>query len=113
MQITITDVQQKLCDEMHEFAHRRIQFALSRFAPRIRAVTLVLNDVQSGGVPAGMVDEACRIEVELLRCSRVTLTARAGSLQAAVARAVERAARAVARTIETNVDPERSRPFAT
>jgi hypothetical protein len=108
MEISIVDRSGEMTNETHEFAERRICFALSRFSSKIRRITLVLEDLNG---PRGGVDKSCRITVELRRMSDVVLTARDNEVRPCVARAAERVGRAVARAMERDRQFDRRRPF--
>ena len=86
--------------ELKDHIDRHLQFALGRFAPRIRSITVRLADLNG---PRGGLDQECRLLVQL--ADRVGMRGRPGivieeldsDVFSAVARASERAGRAVAR----------------
>lgn len=83
--------------ELFARVQRRLGYALSRFAPRVRFVRVLLAD-ENG--PRGGNDKRVRIDVELHRRGRVVVEDLASDLVAAVDLAARRAARAVERSIK-------------
>ena len=78
-------------------AQQRLLFALSRFASRVRSLTVRLSDVNG---PRGGRDKRCAVAVQLAGSKRLIVVEDLEvELQAAIARAADRAARAVARTV--------------
>jgi ribosome-associated translation inhibitor RaiA len=84
-------------DAVCDHARRRLEFALSRFSPRITTVWLRLTDLNG---PRGGIDKQCRIEVRGRDGWSVVVDDRNGDLYAAIDRAADRAGRAVARALE-------------
>ena len=82
---------------LRELAETRLAFALSRFAPRVREVTIRLED-ENG--PKGGVDKSCRVSVDLGRLGMVFVEDVDSNLEPAVCRAAERAGQSVARAVE-------------
>ena len=79
------------------FAERRLETALNRFAPRVRAVSVRVTDLNG---PKGGPDKRCLIAVRLERPNRLILIEQVHSDHlVAIGRAVDRAARAVARAV--------------
>ena len=105
----IVDRDGVLAGPLHEFAQRRLLFALSRFDSKIQRVDLVVADTNG---PRGGVDKSCRISVKLRRAKEVTITDQDSNIATCVARAAERAGRAVARAIERTQRFDRPTPFA-
>ena len=97
MRLSIIDKSDELDPELREFAERRLLFAFSRFAPRIDRVSLDISD--SNG-PRGGVDKVCRVRVEMKRMRDVQVVDEAAEVAAAIVQAVDRARRAVSRTID-------------
>ncbi|REJ68244.1 MAG: HPF/RaiA family ribosome-associated protein [Planctomycetota bacterium] len=97
MRLTIVDREKSLTAEQREFAERRLMFALARFESRIQRVKVVVNDVNG---PRGGVDQHCRITVQLRRMRDVVVSNRDVDLKNCVARAADRAGRAVARAVD-------------
>lgn len=79
---------------LRDFAERRLEYALGRFAARLRNIEVWLDDVNG---PRRGVDKRCRIGVRLKPRGQVTVTAEAENEFAAVARAVKRIAAAFER----------------
>jgi ribosome-associated translation inhibitor RaiA len=84
------------------YAARRTLFAVSRFSPRIDLVAVRLADTNG---PRGGVDKECRIVVRLRPHGRLRVIERDASMHAAIARAADRLARAVAREIARRREP--------
>jgi putative sigma-54 modulation protein len=83
---------------LHDAAQRRLRFALGRFERRIDGVRVRFHDVNG---PRGGVDQECQVAVRLARpADLVVIEDRDSDPHAALARAVDRAARAVGRVIE-------------
>jgi putative sigma-54 modulation protein len=83
---------------LHEAAERRLRFALGRFQGRIAGVRVRFHDING---PRGGVDQACQVSVRLGRPSAlVVIEERDVDVHAALARAADRAARAVGRLVE-------------
>jgi hypothetical protein len=108
MQLTIVDQHDSLNQESREFAERRLRFALSRFSSRIELVSAVVMDLNG---PRGGVDKFCRITVRMRRLANVQVSSQAAELEACLARAADRAGRAVARIIERSQQFDRRRPY--
>ncbi len=104
MLILITDRTATMDSQTTETAKRKIRFALSRFATRVRTVELVLND-ENG--PRGGVDKSCRIQVSLKWARDIVISDRDNDLGRCISRAAERSARAVAKAIERTQQFER------
>jgi len=104
MHISIVHRNGTLTDSTREFAERRLLFALSRFAPRVDRVSVVIDDVNG---PRGGVDKSCRVQVYLERLGMVTATFTDTELEPALARAADRIGRAVTRTVERNQQIDR------
>lgn len=85
-----------------DLAQRRLEFALGRFAGRVRSLSIRLSD-QNG--PRGGADKKCLISVRLERPRKVVVVEDVDIDGAvAVSRAAERAARAVSRAISSSGD---------
>lgn len=81
-----------------DLAHRRLEFALGRFASRVRSLTVRLTDLNG---PRGGLDKKCLIAVRLDRPRKVLIVEDVDADGGAViSRAADRAARAVSRAIE-------------
>jgi putative sigma-54 modulation protein len=83
--------------DVGELLERRLSFALSRFGPRVRAVSVRLVDLNG---PRGGIDKKCSIEARLAPRGSVRVESTDGELPAAVDRAAARLGRAVARALE-------------
>ena len=84
---------------------RRIRFALSRFEPRIASIDVRLCDING---PRGGIDHHCRLVVRL-RWPRTSVIVEAQdvNIESAVGGGAERAARGVARALDTSTDGRR------
>jgi putative sigma-54 modulation protein len=102
MDVGVRSKDVRLEDSMRFYIERRLEFAFSRFAGRIIRVTVHIVDVNG---PRGGEDKACRIEASLRPSGRVFIEDRDADLLAAVDRAADRAAHAIARALR------RSRAF--
>lgn len=81
-----------------EAAHIHAAFALTRFSRHIRSVTVRVIDVNG---PRGGIDQECTVEVRMTRHREDIVVADADADPlAALSRAMNRAARAVARRLE-------------
>jgi ribosome-associated translation inhibitor RaiA len=94
MVIEVQDRNVTLDEATREWIERRIQFALARFAGRIRRVQVVLNDVN--GHRGGM-DKQCQVRLTLIPTGEIVVEDLDSTLEAATANSVERAARSMAR----------------
>lgn len=88
---------------LHEHATRRIDFALGRFAPRIRTVNVVISD--ENGPRHGPDDKTCEIEVMLVRGGSLSVSATAADPY----QSVERAARKASAIMRAHVGRRRRR----
>jgi hypothetical protein len=97
MSVSIIDRSGVLNSRQREEAERRLLFALSRFHPKIKRVSLVLADVagQRGGV-----ETWCRIAVRLRRGPDVAISDQDVDVARCISRVTDRAGRAVGRAIE-------------
>lgn len=84
-------------ESLQEFAARRVQAHLSRFAPEIRSVMLRLRDVNG---PKGGIDKHCQIVVRGPRIGTIALDALLAEPHAALESCLERAAYTVGRSLE-------------
>ncbi len=83
-------------------AQRRLDFALGRFAGRVRSLSVRLTDLNG---PRGGMDKKCLIAVRLSRPRRVIVIEDVDTDAAVViSRAAERVARAVSRAIHAAGD---------
>ncbi len=109
MQISILDRQQNLTPDTHEFAERRLRFALSRFASRIDHVSLVVVDPNG---PRGGLDKCCNVTIKIRRLADVRVSSVGENVETSIGRAAEKAGRAVSRAIERYRAFDRRRPHA-
>ena len=105
MQIHILNTEE-LTPEGRTFIERRLSFALSRFAPKTRGIRVELAPTEG---PMGSPATSCKITVRLRRSRDVCVTEVDGDWKTAIARAAERAGRAVSRSLERNRDFEQPR----
>lgn len=78
--------------------HTRLEFALGRFTPRIRSLSVHLRDLNG---PRGGVDKQCLIAIRLERPRQVVVIEDVDQeAEAAISRAAERASRAVGRVVQ-------------
>jgi putative sigma-54 modulation protein len=81
-----------------DLARKRLEFALGRFAGRVRSLSVRLTDLNG---PRGGHDKKCLIAVRLHRPRRLIVVEDVdASHAAAIGRAADRTRRAVARAIE-------------
>ena len=83
-------------------ARKRLEFALGRFADRVRSLTVRLTDVNG---PRGGPDKRCLIAVRLTRPGRVIVIEDVDAdHNVAISRAAERTSRAVSRAVQSARD---------
>lgn len=82
---------------LRQYAVRRIQLQLSRFAAAVRSITVRLSDVNG---PRGGDDKRCHIELSGPGLGSLAIDERSGNAYAAVDVAVERAARSARRELQ-------------
>ena len=99
MQLSIVRRNGKLDKSTRGYFERRLLFALSRFGSKIDRISAVMDDLNG---PRGGVDKFCRVTVKLRRLGTVTVTSTDAELGPTMARAADRAGRAVSRTIAKN-----------
>lgn len=101
MRITIRSAK-ALSTSLARRARRRLEFALGRFGSRVESLTVRLLDLNG---PKGGIDKQCLVAVRLSRPRRL-IVIEDTDVDAVVAidRAVGRAARSVARAIQTRRD---------
>jgi hypothetical protein len=81
-----------------QVARQRLDFAVGRFAGRVRSLTVRLSDVNG---PRGGRDKHCAIAVRLAGSRRLIVIEEVdGDVAVAIARAADRAARAVSRAVQ-------------
>lgn len=85
-----------------DLARRRLEFALGRFASRVRSLRVRLTDLNG---PRGGLDKKCLIAVRLDRPRRVIVIEDVDADESvAISRAAERVARAVSRAVRSTSD---------
>lgn len=83
-----------------DLVHKRLDFALGRFAGRVRSLTVRLKDLNG---PRGGVDKQCQIAIRLDRPRRtIVIEELDAEPEAAIGRAAQRASRAVARAVDAS-----------
>ena len=97
MRIVVTGRQAWSNSQAESLIERRIRFALTRFAPAIGDVTVILRD-ESG--PRGAPARKCQVVVGLRPRGSVVVNCTGSTFEAAVSNAAERASRNVARSLE-------------
>ncbi len=93
-----------------EVAQKRLEFALGRFAGRVRSLHITLKDLNG---PRGGLDKHCRLAIRLDRPGRLIVIEDVDAEpEAAISRAAERASRTVTRAIDaaTSWRPVRATP---
>lgn len=94
MKISIRARHLDLTPELRDQLHRRIYFALGRFAPVLRNVAVMVTDING---PKGGPDKQCRIRVRGHGLPAIVIEQVGTDEVAVVALAAERAERAVVR----------------
>lgn len=81
-----------------ELARHRFAFALGRFGPRVQSLSVRLRDLNG---PRGGEDKLCAVAVRLHGAARAIVVQETDAdTAAAISRAADRTARAVARAVE-------------
>ena len=101
MLIDVMDRDVTLDEGTLEWIERRLQFALGRFAGRIRRVQVILSNITG---PRGGMDKQCRLHITLISKEEILVEDVDATVEAVTANAVERAARSVARWLERQRD---------
>ena len=94
MQIQIRKRNLDLTPELVGHIERRLRFSLGRFHARLRSALVQLEDING---PKGGVDQRCKLTVMTNWHCQIVVDERDADIFAAVARASDRAARAVER----------------
>jgi len=99
MRFSVSGDHVEVSPSLREYVDRRLHFAFGRFGQAIDHVSVRVGDING---PRGGVDKHCQIVVKLWASGSnpVTVEDSSQDLQAAVARASDRAGRSVARAIE-------------
>lgn len=90
--------------ELAQHIHRRLHFALGRFAARIERVRVTVADVNG---PRGGVDKRCSIHVHIPPLAPVIVEQSGPELGFTVDRAADRAGRSLARRLDRQVRARR------
>ena len=94
MQIQVRKHNLVMTDALLEHIERRLNFSLGRFGVRLRTVVVNLHDLNG---PKGGVDQECKLTMRTSWKSEIVIEERDADVFAAVARAADRAGRAVER----------------
>ena len=97
MRLNICERKMALPKNDRKVVERRMRFALTRFAPSIRHISVTLTD--EGG-PHGPPAKRCQIVIGLLPTGSVVVEATDDLFETAASRAADRAGRTVARQLE-------------
>lgn len=87
--------------KIRRLVDRRVAFELSRFGPRVKAVSVSLEDLNG---PRGGIDKRCAMQADLAPLGVVRVEKRDSELPAAIGRAAARLAQAVARAFARRRD---------
>lgn len=96
MQIDIQAVDFELTEGLRAHVERRVQFALSRFQPRVTRLIIRLSDLNG---PRGGVDKSCSLQIRLRGLPDIVIEGTEMDLYVAINRAADRAERAVGRQL--------------
>ncbi|MBW2233059.1 MAG: HPF/RaiA family ribosome-associated protein [Deltaproteobacteria bacterium] len=97
MRVRIRGQKTEITDRLRELAHRRIGFALGRYAGAIDEISLVLVE---GGEAAGHERVRCLVSVSFARGQGMKVEQTGGDVSTALDAALESAARGVQRRLE-------------
>ena len=91
-----------LSPSLAPLARRRLEFALGRFGGRVRSLTVRLADLNG---PRGGVDKHCLVAIRLTSPQRLIVVEDTDAeAEVAIGRTADRAARVVARAVQTLTD---------
>jgi ribosome-associated translation inhibitor RaiA len=96
MNTTIKARGMELTEEVKKFIGRRIQFAVDRFAPRLRAVSVSVFDVNG---PRGGTDKLCQLSAEVGGIGNIVIEETSPDVSTAVAVGARRLRRAIGQRI--------------
>lgn len=96
MRIDIQALDFELTEGLRAHVTRRIQFALSRFQPRVVRLSIRLSDLNG---PRGGIDKSCNLQIRLHGLPDVLIEDTAADMYVAINRTADRAGRAVARQL--------------
>ena len=97
MQTNIVHRNVSVTPDQKVWIDRRMQFALGRFAGRVRAASLVFSDINGA---RGGIDKKCRLLVTLSPVGVIVLEEMGSNIEAAVSMIADRASRTIARQLE-------------
>jgi ribosomal subunit interface protein len=83
MKLEIRGRRVEITDTIRAYIERRVNFALDRFAERIRRVRITVRDVNSS---RGGIDKHCQLSLSFTHSSPITLESRDVSIQGAIDR---------------------------
>lgn len=106
MNLRISALHIVLAREQREAIERRIRFACGRFAPRIREISVIVED--SNG-PRGGIDKVVRLVAKLSSGGSLHVSDVDAVLQAGVDRAADRLARSIQRELQRGQAEKRER----
>jgi len=106
MRLYVRSKKVRLSEELYEYLHARLAFALARFDRRILDITASLTDVNG---PKGGVDKQCRLVVRLRPKGKVTIEQSATDVAAATDLAADRVSYAVSRALKRQRDTRAKR----
>lgn len=104
MRVTIQNRNVDLGEQTNETIQRRFDFALSRFAPRLRDIRVRLTDLNA---ERGGIDKQCSVEATLAPRGSIVVEVRDSEVGAAVSRAADRLARRLTDEFERRRDLRR------
>ena len=96
MQLTLSSTNVELDHAIREYVERRLRFVFTRFSEHINRISLSVENAERS---ARGVDSCCKICVKLIPKEEVEIEVHDADIRSAVARAVDRVARAVERRI--------------
>ena len=97
MRIKIIDNNELLNSQSLERLSNRIESTFSKFGDVIKSVEISAEDING---PKGGIDKQVRIKIDLKRMKDVFVSAESSSVSKAISQTVNRAERAVARSIQ-------------
>ena len=110
MQIDIRAHGFSLTGALRDYTERRLRFALTRVAGRVRLITVRFFDING---PRGGIDKRCRIRVILNGLAAVVIEDTEADLYLGVDRAVDRIGRTVMRRLARHNARPAKNPLAT
>jgi len=107
MRFQIRGRNMRVGNQLRDQLEKRLQFALGRFEPRIRQVSVDLEDLNG---PRGGVDKSCRIAVHLNRGRTLRMGLTGAELIPLVDFAADHMGEAIRRALQRWRDQRRQRP---